>query len=43
VYSLHGKPEQFENLLYPGVGHVYVPEMWEKTVSWLNKWVKRQS
>ena len=43
VYLLHGKPEQFENLLYPGVGHVYLPEMWEKTVAWLNKWVKGQS
>ena len=31
---------RFENLIYPGVGHVYLPEMWDKTVEWLNKWVK---
>jgi dienelactone hydrolase len=42
VYALHGKDAmaQFENTIYPGVGHVYLPEMWEKTVKWLDRWVK---
>jgi len=42
VYSLHGSDatQRFENEIYPGVGHVYLPEMWEKTVKWMNRWVK---
>jgi dienelactone hydrolase len=42
VYALHGKDasSHFENTLYPDVGHVYIPEMWEKTLKWLNRWVK---
>ena len=42
VYALHGKdaPSHFENTIYPGVGHVYLPEMWEKTVKWMDRWVK---
>lgn len=39
VYALHGQPERFENVIYPGVGHVYVPEIWQKTVAWLDRWV----
>ena len=42
VYALHGKEaaSHFENTIYPGVGHVYLPEMWEKTVKWMDRWVK---
>lgn len=40
VYHLHGKPECFESIVHPGVGHVYLPEMWEKTVAWMDRWVK---
>lgn len=42
VYALHGDDakQRFENAIYPGVGHVYLPEMWEKTVQWMNRWVK---
>ena len=41
VYRLLGADSaRFENVIYPGVGHVYLPEMWEKTVEWLNRWVK---
>lgn len=42
VYALHGdaaKP-RFENIIYPGLGHVYTPEMWEKMEAWMGKWVK---
>lgn len=42
IYALHGKetPSYFENTLYPDVGHVYLPEMWEQTLKWLDRWVK---
>lgn len=43
VYALHGDDakQRFENTIYPGVGHVYLPEMWEKTLKWMDRWVKR--
>ncbi len=42
VYALHGDDakSRFENAIYPGVGHVYLPEMWERTVQWMDRWVK---
>lgn len=42
VYALHGDAAKakFENAIYPGVGHVYLPEMWEKMEAWFGKWVK---
>ena len=40
VYALHGNTDHFENVIYPGVAHVYLPEMWAKTVAWMDRWVK---
>jgi hypothetical protein len=42
VYALHGEDARprFDSLIYPGLGHVYVPEMWQKTVAWMDRWVK---
>jgi dienelactone hydrolase len=42
VYALHGDEasKRFENAIYPGVGHDYLPEMWEKNVKWMNRWLK---
>ena len=40
VYALYGKSVDFESLIYPGVGHVYLPEMWEKTLSWMDQYLK---
>ncbi len=42
VYALHGKEARthFDSIIYPGVGHVYLPEMWQKTVAWMNRWLK---
>ena len=42
VYALHGDAAKtkFENIIYPGLGHVYTPEMWEKMEAWMRKWVK---
>jgi hypothetical protein len=35
VYALYGKEDSFQSLIYPGLGHVYTPEMWAKTLAWL--------
>ena len=35
VYKLTGSESDFQNFIYPKLGHVYTPEMWEKTKSWL--------
>ena len=42
IYALHGADakQRFENAIYPDVGHVYLPEMWEKTLKWMDRWVK---
>jgi dienelactone hydrolase len=37
VYRLYGKEDEFVNLIYPGQGHVYTPEMWTKTLDWLDR------
>lgn len=42
IYELHGAPGHFENIIYPGVGHVYLPEMWERTMKWMDQHVKSQ-
>jgi hypothetical protein len=36
VYRLYGKPESFKGVLYPGVGHVYTPEMWKEMLGWMD-------
>lgn len=37
LYRLYGKEGDFRGVLYPGVGHVYTPEMWDETVRWLRQ------
>jgi dipeptidyl aminopeptidase/acylaminoacyl peptidase len=37
VYRLYGKEGNFQSLIYPGLGHVYTQEMWDKTLSWLER------
>jgi dipeptidyl aminopeptidase/acylaminoacyl peptidase len=41
AYRLHNADTDFENVIYPGVGHVYLPEMWERTVRWMDQHVKQ--
>lgn len=42
VYALYGAKAaaRFENVIYPGVGHTYRPEMWESTIQWMDRWLK---
>jgi dienelactone hydrolase len=35
VYGLYGKESDFQSIIYPGLGHVYTPEMWAKTLAWM--------
>jgi dienelactone hydrolase len=32
VYRLYGKEEDFGNIVYPEQGHLYTPEMWDRTL-----------
>jgi dienelactone hydrolase len=41
VYRLYGKGECFRGTVYPGVGHTYTAKMWQETLSWLERWLKR--
>lgn len=42
IYALHGPAYEpaFESALYPGIGHVYLPEMWENTMQWMERWLR---
>jgi dienelactone hydrolase len=37
VYQLYGKEADFQSIIYPGLGHVYTPEMWGRTLDWFEK------
>jgi dienelactone hydrolase len=36
VYRLYGSDDAFQNLVYPGLAHVYTPEMWARTLAWMD-------
>ena len=40
VYELYGKTDNFQSIVYPGQGHLYTPEMWQKTLSFLDQTLK---
>jgi dienelactone hydrolase len=35
VYGLYGAGTNFQSVVYPGLGHVYTKEMWDKTLAFL--------
>ena len=37
AYRLYGKENDFESRVYAGQGHVYTPEMWTKTLAWMDE------
>jgi len=41
IYQLYGKEAEFQSIVYTGQGHVYTPEMWAKTLAWLDQWLKK--
>jgi hypothetical protein len=40
IYALYGAKDNFQSIVYPGLGHVYTQEMWGKTLAWLTKELK---
>ncbi|MGZ4961028.1 MAG: alpha/beta hydrolase family protein [Limisphaerales bacterium] len=42
VYALYGKTNDFESVVYPNLAHVYLPEMWDKTLAWMDAHLKAQ-
>jgi dienelactone hydrolase len=41
AYKLYDQEEDLQSIIYPGVGHVYLPEMWDRTLAWLDEKLKR--
>ena len=39
IYRLHGEAAGpfFESAIYPGASHVYLPEMWDRTLEWFDR------
>jgi dipeptidyl aminopeptidase/acylaminoacyl peptidase len=40
AYRLYGKEDEFQSHIYPHQGHVYTPEMWSKTLAWMDEKLK---
>jgi dienelactone hydrolase len=40
VYRLYDKEDDFQSIVYHGQGHLYTPEMWAKTLAWLDEKLK---
>ncbi len=36
VYGLYGRQGEFQSIVYAGLGHVYTPEMWARTLAWMD-------
>jgi dienelactone hydrolase len=36
VYRLHGNRDDFQSVVYPGVGHTYAADMWQRMVAWMD-------
>ena len=43
VYRLYGREGAFQNLVYPGLAHVYTPEMWARSLAWMDKHLGAQA
>ncbi len=41
VYRLFSAEKNFQSLLVPALGHKYLPEMWARTLKWLERNLKR--
>ena len=42
VYGLYGMETNFQSVVYAGQGHVYTPEMWQKTLGWMDERLKSE-
>jgi dienelactone hydrolase len=37
AYRLYGQEANFQSRIYPGVGHAYTPDMWERMLAWMDQ------
>jgi dienelactone hydrolase len=37
AYALYHRDQDFQNRIYPGVGHAYVPDMWARMLGWMDE------
>ena len=37
AYRLYGREQDFQSFVYPRQGHVYTPEMWSRSLTWLDE------
>ncbi len=42
AYKLYDREADFQSTIHPGVGHVYLPEMWERTQAWFGEKLKKE-
>ena len=41
AYKLFGQENQFKSVVYPGVGHDYTRNMWERMLKWMDKHLQK--
>ena len=41
AYKLYERDADFQSQIYPGIGHVYLPEMWDRTLQWFGEKLKK--
>jgi dipeptidyl aminopeptidase/acylaminoacyl peptidase len=41
AYKLYGRQNQFESVVFPGVGHEYTRKMWEQMLKWMDEHLKK--
>jgi len=41
AYKLYRQERQFESVIFPGVGHEYTRNMWERMLKWMDKHLKK--
>jgi dienelactone hydrolase len=37
AYRIYDQDAAFESRLYPGVGHEYTPDMWQRMLQWMDQ------
>lgn len=40
AYQLYSQEANFQSIVYPGVAHFYTPDMWARTLAWLDQHLK---
>ncbi len=39
VYERYGAADRFQGIVYPGVGHFYTPDMWQRMLAWFARYL----